>query len=153
MHWVIYTQVRATRLREQTGRNTHKKGWFQVSTKTLPMRPRRLRRLLALSLFGAILAGTGVGWATDARADGVISDTEAAYINMYGAGAVCTTISEYPSEPGVYGVLAAIMEDGFTPDSAADIVNASVATYCPRHWSLLQAVGAKARGETGGYVA
>lgn len=28
----------------------------------MPLRPRQLRRLLALALFGAILAGTGIGY-------------------------------------------------------------------------------------------
>lgn len=122
--------------------------------KTISVRPRVLRRLLISAAAGAVLAGTGIGYATDARADGVISDAEYAYIQMYGAGAVCTTISEYPTESGVMGVMAGIHDDGFTYDNAVDIINASVSTYCPRHWGLLQAIGAKARGErSGGYVA
>lgn len=32
------------------------------------MRPRKVRRLLALAAFGAILAGTGIGWAGQAQA-------------------------------------------------------------------------------------
>lgn len=83
-----------------------------------------------------------------ARADGVISDVEWAYIQAYGAGAVCTTIDEFPSEAGVMGVAQGIMDDGFNGDSAVDIINASVSTYCPSHWPLLQAIGAKSRGET-----
>lgn len=35
----------------------------------LPMRPRKLRRLLLAVGAGAVLAGTGVGWATEAHAD------------------------------------------------------------------------------------
>lgn len=35
------------------------------------MRPRKLRRLLALTAYGAILAGAGLGYATDAHADAV----------------------------------------------------------------------------------
>jgi hypothetical protein len=33
------------------------------------MRPRKLRRVLALMAFGAILAGAGIGWAADVSAD------------------------------------------------------------------------------------
>jgi hypothetical protein len=47
---------------------THKKGWFQVSRLNIPVRPRRLRRLLVATAACAILAGTGVGWAADAVA-------------------------------------------------------------------------------------
>jgi hypothetical protein len=117
------------------------------------MRLRKLRRLLALMLFGGILAGTGIGWSVgQARADGYISDTECAYINTYGASAVCATISQFPTEAGVMGVAQGIIQDGFTADSAVDIVNASVSEFCPSHWPLLQAIGAKARGETRRYL-
>jgi len=94
---------------------------------------------------GALLSGGGAGVA---RADGVISNAEFAYIQAYGAGAVCPTIDEYPTPGGVMGVMQGIVQDGFTPDSAVDIINASVQQYCPSHWPLLQAIGAAARGET-----
>jgi hypothetical protein len=110
------------------------------------MRPRVLRRRLILAGLGGMLAAaiitTGV-----AKADGVLSDTEAAYVMAYGAGAVCPTIAEYPSMAGVMGVAQGIMADGFTADSAVDIINASVAAYCDRYRPLLQALGAEARGE------
>lgn len=117
------------------------------------MRPRRLRRRLALTAFGIVLAGACLGYATDARADGVLSNVEWAYVQAYGAAAVCPTIDLFPTEAGVMGVMAGIAEDGFTGDSAVDIINESVSSYCPRHWPLLQAIGAKYRGETGSYVA
>jgi hypothetical protein len=40
-----------------------------MSARTLPIRPRRLRRVTALVVFVAILVGVGVGWAVDAKAD------------------------------------------------------------------------------------
>jgi hypothetical protein len=121
---------------------------------TVAMRPNKVRRILAVTAVGGVLVATGVGLGIgEAHADGVISDTEYAYINTYGAGAVCPTIDEFPTEAGVMGVMAGIAEDGFTGDSAVDIINESVSSYCPRHWPLLQAIGAKARGETGSYIA
>ena len=101
---------------------------------------------LAFLVFAATFDATAI-----ARADGNISNTEYAYIVAYGAGAVCPTIAEFPSAAGVMGVMQGIVGDGFTPDSAVDIINGSVAEYCPQYWSLLQKIGAAARGE--GFVA
>jgi hypothetical protein len=111
------------------------------------MRPARARTvnraLVALALGGLLAAGaTGI-----ARADGELDPVEVAYVQAYGASAVCPTIDAYPSEAGVTGVWQAIVEDGFYPDSAVDIINASVAVYCPRHWGLLVRIGQQARGE------
>lgn len=116
------------------------------------MRPRVLRRNLALAGIGAVLAGAVLGTGI-ARADGELDPVEVAYVKAYGASAVCPTIDAYPSEAGVTGVWQAIVEDGFYPDAAVDIINASVAVYCPRHWGLLEYIGAKARGEIAGYIA
>lgn len=113
------------------------------------LQPRRAttRLLLTAMAAGAVLAGTGIGYAAQARADGVISDAEYAYIQTYGAGAVCPVIDEFPTGAGVMGVMRGITDDGFTPDAAVDIINASVQTYCPRNQPLLEAVGRAARGE------
>jgi len=104
------------------------------------------RALTLIGLGGMLVAGVLFG-AGAARADGILSDTEAAYVLAYGAGAVCPTISEYPSTAGVMGVAQGIMSDGFTADSAVDIINSSVANYCPQFWTLLERIGAEARGE------
>ena len=109
--------------------------------------PRTLRLFLASLGFGAVLAAGAVG-ASVARADGYLSDTEYAYVNLYGRSAVCPVIGMYPSEAGVIGVLAGVIDDGFTPDNAADIVNASVSTYCPQFWGLLTEIGDRARART-----
>jgi len=111
------------------------------------MRPRALRRRLGLMFLGALIAGCVLGTGV-ARADGQISNVESAYIAAYGAGAVCPVIAEYPSTAGVLGVAQGIMDDGFTAGDAVDIINVSVATYCPEYWSLLERIGAEARGET-----
>jgi hypothetical protein len=48
---------------------------------------------------------------------------------------------------GVMGVANAITKDGFTADSAVDIINASVEDACPRNWPLLVAIGNAARSK------
>jgi hypothetical protein len=85
-----------------------------------------------------------VGLAAPARADGIISHAEFAYIQAYGASAVCPVIDEYPTMAGVLGVLDGVTDDGFAADDAVDIINASVQDYCPSHWR-----GNAARGEKG----
>src|SRR5690606_30639802 len=113
------------------------------------MRPRVLRRNLALAGIGAVLAGATIGTGI-ARADGVITNVEAAYIAAYGATAVCPTIDAFPDASVAAAVMEGSHDDGFTYANAVDIINVSVQEYCPRHWPLLQAIGAKARGELKG---
>lgn len=93
-----------------------------------------------------LTAGLAFGLAP-AKADGVLDADEAQYVLMYGAGAICPVIDQYHSMAGVMGVANAISKDGFTADSAVDIINTAVETYCPRNWSLLVAIGKAARGE------
>lgn len=109
------------------------------------MRPRRLRRLVAASAAALVLAGTGTGFV--ARADGIINATEAAYVNSYGWSVVCLPINKFPTPAMVATVVSAVMADGFPPDSAVDITNASVAVHCPQNWGLLELTGEIARGE------
>lgn len=88
-----------------------------------------------------------------AHADGQLNSVEIAYVNTYGP-TICQVLDEYPSIEGVHGIGDVIInEDGFTPDSAADIVNASVLAFCPSHWGLLVAIGTAARQQQGGRVA
>ncbi len=111
------------------------------------VRRMQLRRAAQGLTVAALILAAPLAVASKASADGVLSDSEYAYVEAYGAGAVCPTIAAYPSTAGVMGVASAIMQDGFTADSSVDIINASVATYCPRYWPLLQSIGAEARGE------
>lgn len=103
---------------------------------------RTLRRLgvALVALIAAAVLSTGV-----ARADGVVSDVEAQYI-LVNADAVCLTLDKYPTKAGVLGVMQGVMDHGgFSPDSAVDVINASVYEMCPQHWPLLQRIGAEAR--------
>lgn len=106
------------------------------------------RTAIAWAMVGSALFGACVYFASPARADGYLDTDETVYVQAF-AGAVCSTLDDYPSLGGVMGVAQAIMDDGFTGDSAVDIINTSVANTCERHWPLLQAVGRAARAANG----
>ncbi|MGB0972378.1 MAG: hypothetical protein ACPGVG_15675 [Mycobacterium sp.] len=110
------------------------------------MRPRTARRINRAIIAAAIAALTFAGAGT-ARADGVLTDAEAAYVITYGPTAICPVIAKYPSVGGVMGVAEALMNEGWPPDSAVDIINSSVAEYCPRFFPLLTAIGNAARND------
>lgn len=117
------------------------------------IRPRSLRRRLTLVGLGGILAAAVVTMPAEAHADPTLSHAQIAYVNTF-HGAVCKTITAYPSEAGVAGVLSGVMDDGFGPVDAAEIVNVSVAGFCPQWWPLLQAIGDRARAaDSNAYVA
>lgn len=103
------------------------------------------RSALAWLMACSALLGAAVYFASPARADGTLDEDEAAYVSLYGDGAICETLDDYPSAAGVVGIVSAITEDGYTADSAVDVVNASVWAFCPRHWPLLAATGRAAR--------
>lgn len=111
------------------------------------MRPAILKAYALGIITGGFLAA-GVIAAVPAKADGVLDRDEAEYVLLYGEDAVCPVIDKYHSTGGVLGVAKAITKDGFTADSAVDIINASVQEYCPRNWPLLVAIGKAARGES-----
>ena len=97
-------------------------------------------------------AAAAVVLAPAAHADGDLSPSEDAYVAAYGRDAVCPVIDTYHSTAGVIGVKMAIIKDGYTADDAVDIINASVALYCPRNWPLLVAIGKAARAATAAAV-
>jgi hypothetical protein len=102
---------------------------------------------VALLMACSALLGAAVYLSAPAHADGFLDDDEADYVALFGQRAVCPTIDKHHSAPGVLGIVQAITDDGFAPDAAVDIVNASVWLYCPRNWPLMVAMGAAARGE------
>lgn len=113
-------------------------------------RTARLYDGLAVALLLVVMAALGViVFASSAKADGYLDDDEQVYVEMYGELAVCPTITEYRSLAGVMGIAEAIVEQGFSPDSAVDVINASVQAFCPQHWSLLQAIGKASRAADG----
>lgn len=114
--------------------------WSRESYERDVHEDRKARGLLLLTLFGALIAAailsTGV-----ARADGVVSDVEAQYI-LANADAVCATIDKYPTKAGVLGVMQGVIDHGFSASDSVDVINASVYAWCPRHWPLLERIGA-----------
>jgi hypothetical protein len=102
------------------------------------MRPRKLRRLLALAAFGAVLAGTGAGWGI-AKAD-PLTDVYAAR----NAERVCATLDEVPSVAGVEGIVVAIMDEtGWEGGPAGEVIAISIFAKCPEYVGVLDAFIAK----------
>ena len=94
-------------------------------------------RAFALGLMvGTLVIGTAVV----ARAD--IDLIEADYADRWGHR-ICAVLDADTTENSLWGIAAVIMGDGHSAAAAADIVNASVATQCPRNWPFLVAVGNK----------
>lgn len=111
------------------------------------------RTAIAWAMVGSALFGACVYFASPAKADGMLDEDEQVWIELYGEQALCATLSEYRSLAGVKGIFDVLTTDeGFTPDSAVDVINASVQAFCPQHWPLLVAIGRAARG-SGGSVA
>lgn len=106
-------------------------------------------RAYALGIItGAFLTAGIVAAAAPAKADGHLDSSETDYVLTY-EGVICSVIDKYHSPGGVMGVAQAITNDGFTADSAVDIINAAVEDACPRNWPLLVAIGKAARAQNG----
>lgn len=107
------------------------------------MRPRNARRInraiIAAALTALTLAGTGT-----ARADAVDE-----YVANY-AHIVCNVLANHPTVAGVEGIAMAIIDDGFTPESAGEIVGRSVIGLCPDYWLVVEAFAD--RHSTAGYL-
>lgn len=101
----------------------------------------------ALGIITGSFLTAGLVFAVPAKADGVLSDSEAVFVELHGT-IVCRVIDQYHSLSGVMGVAEAIRQQGFSTGDAVDVINASVQEFCPRNWSLLVAIGRAARGET-----
>lgn len=82
-----------------------------------------------------------------ADSDGIDAD-EQRFINRYGI-AVCRVLDGFPSPTPwhVVGIMEGIMDRGWDPDSAVDILNGSVDQLCPEYWPLLVMTGRMFRGE------
>ena len=109
-----------------------------MSGRILPLRPRTLRRLLLAAAAAAVLAGAGVGYATDAHAD-----AGAEYAATH-AAAVCLTLDQFPSFAGIEGIAQAIVnDDGYMSFfDAGRAIRVSVDYVCPEHTNLLDAYAA-----------
>lgn len=104
------------------------------------MRPAVVKAFSLGMVAGSFLTAGAVMLASPARADGWLDDDELVFVELHGQS-ICSVIDTYHSLSGVTDVAEAIVDEGFSPDSAVDIVNASVQGFCMRNWPLLQAVG------------
>jgi hypothetical protein len=94
------------------------------------------RRQLYLAALGA-LAAAAIGHSPLATAD-PSSQSVVNYAQSV-APAVCYTLDDSPTLPGVSGVLTGVQNDsGFTGRDAAWVVVYAVTTKCSRHLALLQ---------------
>jgi hypothetical protein len=84
------------------------------------------------------LAGLVIGSGALFKAHADPIDWTTATYAAKSANAVCETLTIYPTQTGVLGVMAGIREDGFTTTQAAQIVVIAVQSSCPRFWPLLQ---------------
>ena len=115
------------------------------------MRTSILRAYALGIITGGFLTAGVVFAAGPAKADGTLDSSETDYVLTY-EGVICSVVDKYHSPGGVMGVVQAITNDGFSADSAIDIVNASVQDACPRNWPLLVAIGKAARGQAAAYT-
>lgn len=115
------------------------------------MRPNTLRdtsRGILIGVAIVVFMVIGVLLASPSKADGILTAQEQAF-----GDAVADTLCEYIDQAGVNqrsmsSAMKTIYEH--TPNSmdlsdAVDIINYSVGTYCPGHWSELVAFGEGAR--------
>jgi hypothetical protein len=93
-------------------------------------------RAYALGIItGGFLTAATLTIAAPVKAD--VDRVVVAYAAQFG-GAVCTTLDEYPTIDGVYGIGLSIMEDGLTAYQAGQVIGLSVLEVCPRHIALMQ---------------
>lgn len=119
-----------------------------IARVTIPLRPNKVRRLLACVGAGGVLAATGIGWGIgEARAD-------AGYdYATHNAAAICLTLDKYPSFAGIEGVAQAIVNEGLLSFwDAGRAIRVSVDNVCPVHDGLLDAYSATYAPKSGGYV-
>ena len=90
---------------------------------------------ITISLFGAIMGGTGTAEAT---VD--ITPRGWSYVNLDGNTVICPALDDNHTVGGVYGVMTSIESDGFGAYEAAGILLASVEGYCMRNMPLVIAM-------------
>ena len=98
------------------------------------MRPPRARawdRAIIATAVGA-LAAAAVLTAGQARAD-VVDD----YVAQ-NARTVCAVLDNYPSVAGIEGIGMAIIDDGWSPQFAGQVITLAVIGTCPEYLGTLQ---------------
>jgi Protein of unknown function (DUF732) len=108
---------------------------------------RRLHPLVLFTVISALFLGVALAMATRALGDPTAEPKVVTYATT-NAAAVCATLDEYPTVPGVAGLVGAVMKDGFTPYQAGEIIALAVEKRCPNHIQLLEEFSATYTGST-----
>ncbi|AQT78284.1 hypothetical protein B1R94_02100 [Mycolicibacterium litorale] len=93
------------------------------------MRARKVRRLAACALSGAVLAACGLAWAQESKADPV---GEA-------AAAVCSSLDRDPTVANVSRMVTVLVEQGLTPSQAGLFIAGSISELCTRNAPVWEA--------------
>ena len=101
------------------------------------MRNRSVRAFGLGLVTGAVLTAGITAFAAPAHAEPDPSIEVLEYAAR-AEGAVCSTISKYPTIFGVRGILEAIEDVGFTPYEAGEIVALAVTDSCPQFVPVLE---------------
>jgi hypothetical protein len=86
---------------------------------------------------GAVLTAGVSAFAAPAKAEPDPSNEVLEY-TVKAEGAVCRTLTKYPTIYGVRGILDSIEDQGFTPYDAGEIVALSVTDACPQFVPVLE---------------
>ena len=98
---------------------------------------------LAVTLLIALMAALGtVVYAASAKADTGDDPESVAYAAHY-AGAVCSTIADYPTTNGLKGIMNAVERDGLTAFQAGEAVGISIYSTCPQYSYIIDLFVAK----------
>lgn len=106
----------------------------ECSGLTVRVRPRRLRWIAGTIAVAWLVFLTVLG---AGRAAAAPDEVSVIYALRYEA-AVCQTLDEYPTVPGVVGIVNAIVGDGLTAGQAGEVIAMSVIDMCPQHEGLLR---------------
>ena len=98
---------------------------------------------LAVTLLIALMAALGtVVYAASAKADTGDDPESVAWAAHY-AGAVCSTIADYPTTNGLLGIMNTAEGEGLTAFQAGQAVGISIYSTCPRYGYLIDLFVAK----------
>jgi hypothetical protein len=100
------------------------------------VRPGTLRAYAFGVFTGSLMTATLTMCSAPAKADATDSDI------LTHVAAVCTTLADYATPNGVYGIGSAIMEYGYTAEEAGQIIAGSVIHGCPQYIPLLKRIAA-----------
>lgn len=113
------------------------------------MRPRKVRQILLSIFFGGLIGATLIAIAIIRSPHSYSDPTPYSkdWVDSGGGYVVCSLFDDYgvTANTTVNVASALVKVIHVSLYEAAQIINYSVFTYCPRHWSALVAIGEQAR--------